>query len=391
MKRFYLYIVASLLTFSMTVHAQSPCDKVSVEAFQLLPQSGPHNYFGVRVSISEPYWENIVVTGYIWDGPEEHGYDENHPYTLTIYAGYTTAETASNFYETGPAAEGAASISSVSPCPLDPLTVCNNAGQLHNDYQSYVLSYLISQNTDLSDTAALKTILYSKTTDFFEMHEIESDYPYTFNFGATTTSSFNHTSTDYSSEALEILDDLETLIGSYDPEDDEDFFNSLNTLKASALSLTDPVEVFNVGVPVTIAIYSFTYWKATADSIAEIFWEQDSIRSLAYNKSQFDETLVLNSNPRKGIHGLLAALQVKDNSARKFFEWAERKRQFKAKCHIGLGQLGASDAVGAVYGAVYGGIGAGPLGAVAGGLMVGSMSSINNIAGQLMGCLFSWW
>ncbi len=58
---------------------------------------------------------------------------------------------------------------------------------------------------------------------------------------------------------------------------------------------------------------------------------------------------------------------------------------------MGLGQLGFADAGGAVYGAIGGGLGAGPVGALAGGVLVGATSSISNIASQLMGCAFSWW
>ena len=119
MKRTYLYIVAILISFSMMAHAQSPCGSVSVEVIAMNPQSGPHNYFGVRVFISQAFYQNIIVTGYIWDGPEEHGYNTNHPYTLTIVAGYLSAETPVTFYETGPAAEGSADITSVSICPDD--------------------------------------------------------------------------------------------------------------------------------------------------------------------------------------------------------------------------------------------------------------------------------
>ncbi|HEY6914611.1 MAG TPA: hypothetical protein VI413_08045 [Paludibacter sp.] len=117
MKPMYFFIVALLLSFSAVVHAQSPCDAVSVEVIAPQWQTGYYSYFGVRVSLPQPYYQNVTVSGYIFDSPDHETTD--HPYTLTIPAGSLSAETSTDFYQTGPAAEGAANITSVSVCPGD--------------------------------------------------------------------------------------------------------------------------------------------------------------------------------------------------------------------------------------------------------------------------------
>jgi len=117
MKIMYKNIIILLSLILCKASFAQDCSTVSVEAFPLNPQSGQYNYFGVRVSLSQPYNEYVTVSGYIWDGPDDHNFNTDHPYTLTIYPGDLTAETSVFFYQTGPAAEGAANITSVSPCP----------------------------------------------------------------------------------------------------------------------------------------------------------------------------------------------------------------------------------------------------------------------------------
>jgi len=140
-KPIYFFIIAILLSFSQIARAQSPCDAVSVEVFGMNPQTGFYSYFGVRVSISQTYSQNITVSGYIWDGPDEHGYNENHPYTLTIVAGSLSAETPVTFYQTGPAAEGAANITSVSPCPVPEITATYAGVTITYEVYNHILRF----------------------------------------------------------------------------------------------------------------------------------------------------------------------------------------------------------------------------------------------------------
>jgi hypothetical protein len=116
MKKLYYFILMSLsvLAFHSNVNAQ--CSTVTVEAFPLEPQSGNHNYFGVRVTLAQTYDQNVTVNGYIYDQGE--GANTDHPFELTVTTGNLTAETSSTFYETSPAIEAIAEISSVTPCPV---------------------------------------------------------------------------------------------------------------------------------------------------------------------------------------------------------------------------------------------------------------------------------
>jgi hypothetical protein len=110
----FLSIVASSF-LSTSVFAQ--CETVYAEAFPRNPQTGPHNYFGVRVSIAAIFGQDITVYGYVYD---EGSPDTNHPYELTIYTGNTYAETGDGYYQTGPANTATASVSNASPCPPMP-------------------------------------------------------------------------------------------------------------------------------------------------------------------------------------------------------------------------------------------------------------------------------
>lgn len=167
MKSIYLCLLSVLLSFSTIIHAQSPCDAVSVEVFGLDPQSGFYSYFGVRVSISQTYYKDITVSGYIWDGPDDHGYNENHPYTLTIAAGSLSAETQANFYQTGPAAEGAANITSVSPCPGPALTIQQQSENYVN-WIDYNINYLINNNyQNYTNISAINNIMTNNLDAFY--------------------------------------------------------------------------------------------------------------------------------------------------------------------------------------------------------------------------------
>lgn len=97
----------SLLLFASGLHAQT-----TIEAFPANPQSGPHNYFGVRVTLSETYGSDVTVTGFIHSGSDEWG-NQDHPFTLTVTTGNLTAETAVNFYETDPTGDAAVELGTI--------------------------------------------------------------------------------------------------------------------------------------------------------------------------------------------------------------------------------------------------------------------------------------
>lgn len=101
-----------MMTFCTISNAQ--CEGVVVEVFPVNPQTGVHNYFGVKVTLVHSYYQDITVNGYIYDDGD---YNTNHPYSLTVVAGNLTAETSATFYETGPTISAEIETNSVSPCP----------------------------------------------------------------------------------------------------------------------------------------------------------------------------------------------------------------------------------------------------------------------------------
>jgi hypothetical protein len=103
MKKIFGITLFNLLFFVIVLNAQ-----VSVETFPANPQSGSHNYFGVRVTLAQTYSENVTVTGFIYD--EGNGPNTNHPFSLTVPTGDLTVETASNFYQTDPTATATADL-----------------------------------------------------------------------------------------------------------------------------------------------------------------------------------------------------------------------------------------------------------------------------------------
>jgi hypothetical protein len=96
-------ILFSLLLLSSVIKAQL----ATAEVIAMDPQSGSHNYFGVKVTLSQTYNHDVTVTGYIFD--DGGGFNANHPFTLTVPTGELTAETPLNFYETDPTASAAVS------------------------------------------------------------------------------------------------------------------------------------------------------------------------------------------------------------------------------------------------------------------------------------------
>ena len=93
MKKILGVLIINLIFFCGALKSQ-----VTAEAFPMNPQSGSHNYFGVRVTLAQTYTEDITVTGYIYD--MGGGANTNNPFSLTVTAGNLTAETAANFYKT---------------------------------------------------------------------------------------------------------------------------------------------------------------------------------------------------------------------------------------------------------------------------------------------------
>ncbi|MDQ6608769.1 MAG: hypothetical protein M3Y85_03010 [Bacteroidota bacterium] len=166
MKKSLFILICFLL--GTTFIAQAQCDAVTAEAFAMEPQSGAHNHFGVRVTLSQVYGQDVTVTGYIHRDTDENG-NQDHPFTLTITAGSLTAETAANFYETDPTSGAAVTVASVSPCPSS------------ND-EIYFENLLRSYNTPIlqnPDTTVAIAHMIEKNQEY--INYLTSAFPATFN------------------------------------------------------------------------------------------------------------------------------------------------------------------------------------------------------------------
>jgi len=155
-----LAILSGFLIFSGIMKAQ-----VTVETFPLDPQSGSHNYFGVRVTLSQTSAEDVTVTGYVYD--EGNGPNTNHPYSLTVTAGNLSAETAANFYETDPTASAVADL-----------------GTIGTTYAGVFIVFEVSGNIlKFSSSANANTVLDQLETDY---NTYNDDYDSNFDTTLTT-------------------------------------------------------------------------------------------------------------------------------------------------------------------------------------------------------------
>lgn len=212
-------------------------------------------------------------------------------------------------------------------------------GNLHNDYQEYILTslveneVLISVDTILVPEVKLRTISFFNNIGF-NINTIIFDSTYSFN-----STNFNLISSNYSTEGYSILSVLfnilsDTLIYN------ESVISQIDSLIERSTHLANEEEVLKVGVPVSIAKSSMIYWHNNLDR-----WENA-------------------------------------------FNYIVEKPLFKAK--VGYGQLVSADVGGAISGA-YAGAAAGPGGALAGAVLVSSSSSLFNLASQVMSRLIDWW
>lgn len=143
------------------------CYTVAVETFPLNPQTGQHNYFGVRVTVQYPFNENIAVNGYVYDDGAQN---TNNPFSLTIQANELSAETSVFFYQTDPTATAIASISSVNPCPFNEAIV----GVYSANNQVYTLNISNENEAIINE---LKT-MYSDQSLTIDSITIDDDDPY---------------------------------------------------------------------------------------------------------------------------------------------------------------------------------------------------------------------
>jgi hypothetical protein len=232
--------------------------------------------------------------------------------------------------------------------------VLDYAGQTHNDYQDYLLRELAARKMDFTDTVALKNVVLEKSVQFFAPKGIQFDPAIApLGLAKPVNLTFPISPKSYSPAAYEIIMALQGLLRGYNANNEAAFFSQLAKLKADALNLPNDTEVFVAGLPVTVAMYSFTYWKANGQRWMDLF--------TPYNGTAGKMPLASNEALRE-----------------------------KTKCNVSIGNVGAADAVGGYTGATAGGIG-GPAGAVAGGVLGAATGSLGNLGNQIIKCYVSWW
>lgn len=154
----------TICAFNLMVHAQTGCAEITVEAIPNNPQTGTYNLFAVKVTLDKTYDQDITVTGYIYDDGGSPNTD--HPYSLTVTAGNLTAETEYNFYQTCPACNAAANISSIAPLSVTSKGVTYD---LSNCFP-VDLTYLKPQSNEVITTGHDLYINFVNTTGIFQKY-----------------------------------------------------------------------------------------------------------------------------------------------------------------------------------------------------------------------------
>lgn len=116
MKKLLIFTIVFIIGLVNCLQAQI-CNGALVEAFPRQPQTGSHNYFGVRVTLTQPYSQNVTVTGTIHSSVDPGSYP-TAIFTLIVPAGSLSAQTSDDFYQMDPTGSAEVTVESVTPCPF---------------------------------------------------------------------------------------------------------------------------------------------------------------------------------------------------------------------------------------------------------------------------------
>lgn len=139
MKKIGLFLFCCLCAFN-TLMSQTSCPGVNVQAYPMDPQSGAHNYFGIRVTLAQAFSQDVVVTGYIHKDADENN-NQDHPFTLTVAVGSLSAETPANFYETDPTGGADVTVASISNCPTNEVTATYAGVTVTYEVDNHILKF----------------------------------------------------------------------------------------------------------------------------------------------------------------------------------------------------------------------------------------------------------
>ncbi len=303
-----ILIIVNLIFLHLVSNAQ--CSGVIIEAFPLNPQTGTHNYFGVRVSLVHSYYQDITVNGYIYD---EGDPNTNHPFELTVTSGNLSAETSATFFETDPTANATVNIASVTNCinelGLDAYwqSELDSVGIKHNEALAYAFERLqqedlsnLSENEIIDLTATFISEFY--TNKFgglfsFSQNDLKSEI---LSIGITPA---DHHTLGISDELKQVVDSILSILENLgETETPGDFENQVNNIVNGTLGvLSIDEKVFLKGYK-NLITKSFEFWDQNIEEWAELFdnestaakfnelkYDQDS---LIYSDYSLDDTMV---------------------------------------------------------------------------------------------------
>lgn len=244
----------------------------------------------------------------------------------------------------------------------------DSAGKWHNDYQGFMLTEIYRNNIQFLDTTNFKNFIKEKSKHFFIKKGIQfSDQISELNLGRQSDLELKFNKTNFSNDANEIINELFITLKNF-KEYNKEFENKLFKLKSRTLNLNNDTEIFEVGIPISIAIYSYKYWSENGDRWIEVLSPNVS-RKIKLMSRSTDENLI-------------------------FYETEDIDLGFsqldKKICSINLWKIGGADVSGGISGAISGAA-LGPGGAFAGGVLTSSIASLGNLSNQVISCKVSWW
>jgi hypothetical protein len=228
------------------------------------------------------------------------------------------------------------------------------AGTIHNEYQDFVLSGLLSKGLNMADTSEFKTVAEGLSVQFFQNHNLDFNKElHSFGLARPADLNFDTYGNGVSAEASVLLEKLKKAVTGFSELNADIFFQQVTEIRKAALQLASDKDVFLVGVPASVAFHSYSYWMQEGQKWLDAFTEKDITSQIK------------GPNP------------------------VDAEDYFK-KCKVNLYHLGGADVAGGVQGAI-GGAALGPGGALAGGVLTSSVSSLGNLTNQVINCFVSWW
>jgi len=340
--------------------AQTPCETVSVQAYDMYPQSGAHNYFGARVTLSQVYGQDVTVTGYIHAGSDEWN-NQDHPFTLTVTAGSLTAETAADFYETDPTGDAAVTVASITPCP--PATNESFQQQCDHmlDYIKYTLEYVASRNIDPSNQTELDNAINIAKGEY---NSISPGLDFT-NFNYTDLRNFVSTNiNDYPQQAHSYIIRLNDIV--YNSDDRLTFENAISNLSDSISNSSLEQLLKEKLLTVCTTLKNFSLMMQAVHDEYPVYFERGS--DLTYARANIHNGLLKISSVN-----LESYLDFNSPASRFEYDFYRSWWQRWGRCAAGIvGGTGLGVLTGAAAGSVVP-----ALGTVAGGILGGIFGGLS--------------